>query len=219
MCAAKPRPLSGEEFAAAENVPRETFLRLGCYLALLTRWQQRLNLVGRSTLEDPWRRHILDCAQIVSLTTSPIVDLGSGAGLPGLVIAILRPEYEIHLIESNARKCAFLREAARETGATPIIHHSRIEAVGDIPCETVTARALAPLPRLLELAHRFVPKQYLFIKGQEAEQELTESAKRWKFRVERIPSRSDPSGVVLRLWEVAHAGPDIRHRQPEGRGR
>jgi 16S rRNA (guanine527-N7)-methyltransferase len=219
MCAAKPKPLSSEAFAAAENVSRETLARLEQYLALLTRWQSRINLVGRSTLEDPWRRHILDSAQLAPLAGSPVLDVGSGAGLPGLIINILRPELEIHLVESDARKCAFLHEAARETGVSPVIHRSRIESLEAFPCHTVTGRALAPVSELLELAHRFVPSQFLLLKGEEVERELTESSKHWKFQVQRIPSRSDPRGVVLRLWEVSHAGPDLRHREPEGRGR
>jgi 16S rRNA (guanine527-N7)-methyltransferase len=170
-------------------------------------------------LEDPWRRHILDSAQIAPLAGTPLVDLGSGAGFPGLVVAILRPELEIHIIESDTRKCAFLREVIRETETKAVIHQGRIESVAAFPCDTVTARALAPLSELLRLGAAFVPKQFVFLKGEEAERELTESAKHWRFRVERIPSRSDPRGVVLRLWEVAHARSDIRHCEPEGRGR
>ena len=145
-----------------------------------------------------------------------IVDLGSGAGLPGLILAIMRPELEVHLIELDSRKCAFLREAARATGARPIIHNFRIEAVAPFSSDVVTARALAPLGKLLDLAVRFTPKQCLFLKGEEAERELTESSKRWSMAVERIPSRSDPRGVILRLSEISFAS-HIRHRQSEGR--
>jgi 16S rRNA (guanine527-N7)-methyltransferase len=147
-----------------------------------------------------------------------VVDLGSGAGLPGLILAILRPELQVHLVESDARKSAFLREAARETGATPVIHNIRIEALEPFPCDTVTARALAPLAKLLELSAPFAPGQGLFLKGEEAERELTESTGQWMMAVERIPSRSDPRGVVPRLSEIARAS-HIRHSQPEGRGR
>jgi 16S rRNA (guanine527-N7)-methyltransferase len=220
MSAASPEPLSAEAFAEAENVSRETLERLRIFLTLLERWQQRINLVGKSTLEDPWRRHMQDSIQLASLIEGPtIVDLGSGAGLPGLVLAIARPELLVHLVESDARKCAFLREAARETGANATVHHCRIEAISPFPCDTVTARALAPLSDLLTLSLRFTPRLYVFPKGRDAERELTESTKGWRFEVERIPSRSDPHGAILRLWGVDHVSPGIRDRQPEGRRR
>jgi len=217
MSVARHEPLSPEQFAQAENVSRETLDRLRRYVALLERWQGRINLVGRSTLEDPWRRHLQDSAQLASLVEGiVVVDLGSGAGLPGLILAIMRPELEVHLIESDSRKCAFLREAARATGAKPVIHNFRIEAVAPFSSDVVTARALAPLGKLLDLAVRFTPKQCLFLKGEEAERELTESSRRWSMAVERIPSRSDPRGVILRLSEISFAS-HIRHRQSEGR--
>jgi len=184
----------------------------------MERWQNRINLVGRSTLNDPWRRHILDSAQLAPLLEGPmVVDLGAGAGLPGLVLAILKPELTVHLIESDARKCAFLREAARATAAEVKIHHSRIESLPPFAADTVVARALAPLSQLLEWAARFTPRVYLFPKGKDAELELTESTKKWRFTVEHIPSRTDPQATILRLREVEHVQPDLRHRQPEGR--
>jgi 16S rRNA (guanine527-N7)-methyltransferase len=220
MSITAPGPLSAEAFARSENVSRETLARLSLYLALLERWQKRINLVGGRTLEDPWRRHILDSAQLVGLIEGPVlIDLGSGAGLPGLILAILRPDLEVHLIESDARKCAFLREAARETAASATIHTTRVEAVAPFRADTVVARALAPLPQLLPLAARFTPRVCVFSKGEEVEQELTESRKDWKFDLERVPSRSDPRGVILRLREVEYVEPNLRHREPEGRGR
>jgi 16S rRNA (guanine527-N7)-methyltransferase len=213
-------PLSAEDFAAGENVSRETLDRLRAYVALLTRWQQRINLVSRSTLDDPWRRHILDATQLAPMVEGPIViDLGSGAGIPGLILAIVRPDLSVHLIESDTRKCAFLREAARETGAKLSVHVARAESVAPFRVATVTARALAPLSKLLNLAARFTPDVCVFPKGQDVERELTESRKDWTFVLERIPSRSDTRGVILRLREVEHVQPDLRHRQPEGRGR
>ena len=220
MSAGRPEPLSAEAFAEAENVSRETLERLRAFLALLERWQNRINLVGRSTLDDPWRRHILDSSQLAPLLEGRVVvDLGSGAGLPGLVLAILNPELAVHLIESDARKCAFLREAARETAAEVKIHHSRIESLPPFVADTVVARALAPLTQLLEWGAKFTPRVYLFPKGKDAELELTESTKKWRFRVEHIPSRTDPYATILRLREVDHVQPSLRYRQPERRRR
>jgi 16S rRNA (guanine527-N7)-methyltransferase len=206
MSATPREPLKPEQFAQEVGVSRETLQRLQSYLDLLKRWQERINLVGPSTLADPWRRHMLDSAQLASLINGAVLlDMGAGAGFPGMVLAVMRPELDVHLIESDIRKCAFLREVARVTGARPVIHAARTESVSPFPCDVVTARALAPLPELLESSAKFTPRECLFLKGQEAEQELTESTKKWRLQVERIPSRSDPRGVVLRLWEIVRA--------------
>jgi 16S rRNA (guanine527-N7)-methyltransferase len=203
------RPLSREEFAAELDVSRETLDRLAAYLDLLRRWQGTINLVGAATLHDPWRRHILDCAQLLAyLRSAPqtVVDLGSGAGLPGLVLAVLGVP-GVHLIESDRRKAAFLREAARTTGAQVTIHACRVEQLEGCPANVVTARALAPLPRLVALAERFIGPDTvcLFLKGRSAPGELTEACKTWHMRPAMFRSRSDPSGVVLRLQGVARA--------------
>jgi len=204
--------LTPEGFAAETGVSRETLARLTVTLAVLERWQKRINLVGRATLADPWRRHMLDSAQIAPLipeNARVLVDLGSGAGFPGLVLAIMIPDLEVHLIESDVRKSAFLREAARESGTPVTIHNSRAESISGLSADVVTARAMAPLPKLLELAARFLGPtgQCLFLKGEDVERELTESSKQWTMRVERIPSRSDPAGVILRLREIVHERP------------
>jgi 16S rRNA (guanine527-N7)-methyltransferase len=204
--------MTEEQFAGIAGVSRETRDRLRRYLETLTAWQARINLVGMSTLADPWRRHFLDSAQLDPLLRAEcrvIVDLGSGAGFPGLVLAVLRPSVSVHLIESDARKCAFLREAARATGALPTIHHSRIESVPPFACDAITSRALAPLDRLLDLAWPFLKVspavECLFLKGSGAAEELTRCQKRWKMLVERIDSRSDPTGAILKLREVRRA--------------
>ena len=203
------RPLSREELGLALDVSRETLHRLGVYLDLLRRWQGAINLVGAATLDDAWRRHILDSAQLLAHLppgARTVVDLGSGAGLPGLVLAVLGVP-GVHLIESDRRKAAFLREAARATGVQVTIHARRIEALEGWPADVVTARALAPLPRLLALAERFVgPRTVcLFLKGRSASRELTEACKTWHMRPEMFRSLADPSGVVLRLQGVARA--------------
>jgi 16S rRNA (guanine527-N7)-methyltransferase len=198
-----------ERLAGAFSVSRETEERLRAFADLLVRWQTRINLVGPATLKDLWRRHILDSAQLFPLLPSgPVLDLGSGAGFPGLVLAILGAA-PVHLVESDQRKCAFLREAARITGTEAVIHACRAEALAPFPVAAITARALAPLPRLLVLAAPFLKPgtRCLFLKGRGSEHELTEAAKDWMMTVERIPSRSDPRGFIVSLSEVHRGRP------------
>lgn len=199
-------PLGPGGFAKLANVSRETLDRLILYVDLLTAWNRRINLVGRDTLGDVWRRHILDSAQLhphLPPKTRNLVDLGSGAGLPGLILAILGVP-EVHLVESDGRKAVFLREAIRVTGAPAVIHATRIDGVKPFMADVVTARALAPLSDLLALSQGFLgPRTVcLYLKGRAAEEELTETAKGWKMRVDRSPSLSDPSGCILRLENI-----------------
>jgi 16S rRNA (guanine527-N7)-methyltransferase len=207
-------PLTPGGFAAQTGVSRETVARLEAYAGLLKRWSGRINLVSRNTLGDPWRRHFLDSAQLLPLipeNTRNLVDLGSGAGFPGLVLAILGVP-GVELIESDQRKGVFLREAARIAGAPVKIIDSRIETVKPHPADVVTARACAPLDKLLPLAQRFIgPKTVcLFLKGENVEEELTTAYRSWKMNAARLPSRADPRGVVLQLEQVT--------REPEGGG-
>jgi 16S rRNA (guanine527-N7)-methyltransferase len=200
-------PLGPTGFAEILPVSRETFARLEAYAALLARWSARINLVGRDTLSDLWRRHILDSAQLCRHIPNParnLIDLGSGAGLPGLVLAILGVP-GVELVEADSRKCAFLREAARITEADVTIRPCRIQAVPPHPVHIVTARACAPLDRLLDLAHPFLAPDSicLFPKGERAEQELTLARKRWTINVSVEQSLSDWRGVILRLQQVA----------------
>jgi 16S rRNA (guanine527-N7)-methyltransferase len=199
-------PLSQAEFAALIDVSRETQERLAAYVALLTKWNAKINLVGPATLPDVWRRHILDSAQIHDRVAGAgvLVDLGSGAGLPGLILAILGGP-QVHLIESDARKCAFLHEAARVTGTAIAIHNKRIEAAPSIEADIVTARALAPLAQLLDHAVRFLKPagKCVFLKGARGVDELTEARKTWHMSVTERPSRSDPSGVILEVESPA----------------
>lgn len=195
--------LDAEGFRKATGVSRETLERLTVYEALLRKWQKTINLVGPKTLDDAWSRHFLDSAQLHPLlpeSTRVLVDLGSGAGFPGLVLAILGVP-EVHLIESDVRKGAFLREAARATGAPVTVHSKRIEAVQGLQADALTARALAPLADLLDWGARFLTADgvALFLKGQNVEDELTDSTKYWKMRTERFDSVTDPSGSILRL--------------------
>jgi 16S rRNA (guanine527-N7)-methyltransferase len=190
--------------ALGVNVSRETMSALEAYAALLAKWQRAINLVSRATLGDLWRRHFLDSAQLLPLLgpAGDIVDLGSGAGFPGLVLAILsgRPT---HLIESDRRKAAFLGEAARAAGCGDrvTVHASRIEAVQPWSAGTVTARALADLGSLLALAAPFCGPDTvcLFPKGARADEELTAAERLWKMVTERRRSVTDPTGLILRL--------------------
>jgi len=180
--------------------------RLSRFLNVLSRWQRRINLVGARTLDDPWRRHMLDSAQLLPLlpdATGPVVDIGSGAGFPGLILAILGCR-DVHLVESDARKAAFLREAARQTATVATVHARRVETLDPFPAATVTARACAPLAGLLELATPFLDRGAvgLFLKGAGVDEELTAARERFNMTVERHPSRSDPTATILIVHNV-----------------
>jgi 16S rRNA (guanine527-N7)-methyltransferase len=180
--------------------------RLEAYAGLLAEWSPRINLVASSTLADPWRRHFLDSAQLlplVPLGAQSLIDLGSGAGFPGLVLAILGIP-GVELIESDARKCAFLREAARCAGAAVQVRNARIDSLPARPVDVVTARGCAPLDRLLPLAARFIGPGTvcLFPKGEQAGQELAAARQGWEFDVTRHDSRTDPRGVLLCLSRI-----------------
>ena len=206
-------PMSSEEFREAAGVSRETLARLESYAALLFKWTRTINLVSRNSLADLWRRHMLDSAQLLPLMPAAppdrrrvILDLGSGAGFPGMVLSILGAG-DVHLVESDQRKMLFLREVARETGSDAHIHCVRIESLPRFPVDVVTARAFAPLDRLLDYGAPFLdasqlskgrpPPQGLFLKGQRAEEELTRARNQWKMDVQKVPSRADPSGMIL----------------------
>jgi 16S rRNA (guanine527-N7)-methyltransferase len=200
-------PLGPEGFTKLTKVSRETLERLSAYVDLLKAWNRRINLVGPNTIGDVWRRHILDSAQLypeIPRQSQVIVDLGSGAGLPGLVLSILGVG-GVHLIEADQRKVVFLREAIRATGAEAIVHARRIEDLRAFPAEIVTARALAPLPRLLESAKPFLAPSTicLFLKGQSVAEELTLAAKEWRMTAHRLRSLSDPTGCMLRLENIS----------------
>ena len=194
-------PLTAADFQTLSGVDSSTLERLDGFLTLLRKWQSRINLVGRSSLEDPWRRHILDSAQLIPLLPaheSVIVDIGSGAGLPGLVVAIVANR-SVHLVDSDTRKCAFLREAARLTAAPVTIHTARVERLSALKADVVMARACAPLPKLLSYAAPLLRAggRCLFLKGRSAAAELTASEKTWMMRATRLQSHSDPSGMIL----------------------
>jgi len=203
-------PADPRQALAELGVSRETLDRLDIYARLLTKWNRAVNLVGPDSLPDLWRRHVLDSAQLLpQLPQAPagrvrrVADLGSGAGFPGLVLAILGAG-EIHLVESDGRKAQFLREVSRETAAGAQVHQARIEDLSPLCADCVTARALAPLDRLLDYAARHLAPGgvALFLKGRGAAEELTQAAARWSMAVTRHPSRSDPGGTILRIGEL-----------------
>jgi 16S rRNA (guanine527-N7)-methyltransferase len=201
--------MTSEEFQRETAVSRETLERLEVYATLLKKWQTSINLVSSGTLLDLWRRHFLDSAQLLILAPSSAqvwLDIGSGAGFPGLVLAILGAP-DVHLVDSDGRKCAFLGEVARATGTQVAIHRCRVGSLAPLTADVICARALAPLSNLLAMAADFVGFETigLFPKGQDVEKELTEASKSWSMVVERLASRSDPSGVILRVKGLSRA--------------
>jgi 16S rRNA (guanine527-N7)-methyltransferase len=184
--------------------------RLRQFVDLLLRWNATLNLIAAKDAGVVWDRHIADSLQLVPLMPAGIeraVDLGTGGGFPGLVLAIATG-VSFDLIESDRRKASFLRSAVLETGASATVHCCRIEDAPIPPAPLVTARALAPLPRLLPLAVRFLTTQgvCLFLKGAKAEEELDAAKRDWAMTVDRIPSQTSPDGVVLRFGALRAMG-------------
>jgi len=193
-----PKALAGQI-----DVSRETMDRLAAYVALVKKWQQRVNLVSASTLPDIWMRHIWDSAQLAPLvpaSTGRILDVGSGAGFPGLVLAALC-DAELHLVESDQKKAVFLQTVIRETGIRAIVHNRRIESLPPIGAGIVTARALASLDRLLELLEaQLVPgTRGLFLKGARAEAELVALDTRSDIIRRLHPSLTNPEAFVIDL--------------------
>ncbi len=192
------------------DVSRETRARLDAYADLLRKWQPRINLIAPSTLADLWVRHFEDSAQLLPLVppaTQRIADMGSGAGFPGLVLAILTG-IETHLIESDSRKSIFLREAARLTGAPVTVHTQRLEALPSLGADLVTARALAPLGDLLPYANRVGRSvavggwQGLFLKGESWQTEIDAVQPHYRFTLATTPSRTHPSAMILLIKDV-----------------
>jgi len=200
-------------------VSRETLAaglsRLEIYAALLVKWQKAINLVGPATLPDLWRRHMLDSAQLLPLLPpaeidgGAITDFGSGAGFPGLVLAALT-ERQVQLIDSDNRKCAFLREAAQAMGigARVAVHAKRFDALRPWPAPVITARACAGLGDLLGFTAPFATEEtvFLLLKGAKVDEELTAAAKHWTMTVERYPSLAQPQSQSQIGGDAAPAG-------------
>ncbi len=196
---------------AGSRVSRETADRLDVYVAQLRRWQPIKNLVGPATLAEVWTRHIDDALQLLDLAPEARtwLDLGSGAGIPGLILAIAGMErgIRVDLVESNARKCAFLTETARVTGAPVRVRNARIEAViGDyVGTEIVCARALAPMAQLLAWTAPLLKTGTtgLFPKGRDVQAELTQAAAQWTVVNDLVPSRTDSEARIVRVTALA----------------
>lgn len=199
--------MSFETFDKETSLPQGLVDDLKKYVELLVKWQKQINLVSNASLADVWNRHVLDSLQIYPLipeTARSVVDLGSGSGFPGLIVALLSKTYggpEVHLIEADSRKCVFLNEVNSQTGAGAIIHARRVESITDLKADVVTARALAPLRKLLKLATRFENGEttYVFLKGEKAQDELTEAQKDWTMDVQRTPSRTLATATIFTL--------------------
>ena len=212
-------------------VSRETLQRLDVFVETLLTWTAHTNLIGTSTIPHLWTRHIADSLQLLDLAWNARVwvDLGSGAGFPGLVIACAladTPGAEIHLVESIGKKVAFLREAVHTTGVPAVVHHERIEKFVDgfhRKPDVVTARALAPLKSLLDQSFSLLKTgaMGLFPKGQDVDAELTEATKYWNIKVNLVPSRTDSKGrvVVVHTLERRAAAANLKRRKPARRSR
>lgn len=191
------------------GIDEERIARLSDYVAVLDRWRQSINLIGPASVPEIWRRHVLDCAQLwphLKDPEAPCLDFGAGAGLPGLILAILGAS-NVSLADSDQRKGVFLRTAARACGVTPTLKIGRFETLfADAPRSygVVVGRAVAPLPRLLPFVRQALSDEgyALLHKGQSFESELTDARKSWTMRLDKIPSITAADAVILKIWEL-----------------
>lgn len=204
------------EFQRLTNVSRETLQRLTLYADLLRHWTRRINLISASTVDALWQRHFLDSAQVFDIAPPQArtwLDLGSGGGFPGLVIAVMaaecRPDLRITLVESDQRKAAFLRRVARETGVGAVVLAERAEALPPQRADVVSARALAPLDKLLGFAERHLSPggTALFPKGARAAGEIKTARKSWQFALDLRPSLTDDKAAILKITELSRVSP------------
>ena len=193
-------------FLAEFDVSRETSERLDTVILTLDAWRRRSNLIGPREWPQIWSRHVADSYQILPhiSETANCVDLGSGAGFPGLVISAARPKGHVTMMESVGKKCAFLRAAIDAAGLNASVYQGRIEAAPPSDADIVTARAFAPLPKLLEYAWPWMKNGAMgvFLKGERWNEELTDARQSWNFAYEAIPSRTGGSGVILIVREL-----------------
>jgi 16S rRNA (guanine527-N7)-methyltransferase len=197
-----PKKFSYDDFLQYTAVSRETYSRLEDYTQLLEKWQKTINLVGTMTLKEIWTRHIIDSTQLFShiLPSDKMVDLGSGAGFPGLVIAMMGNQ-NVTLVESDGRKVAFLREAARATKTKVDIIHKRVEATDLKDFSLIVARGFAPLATLLEIVGSTLKASHkmLLLKGKKFMSEIEQAHAAWSFEYRTFPSITDPEGVILSM--------------------
>lgn len=197
--------MTPESVQTTLNVSRETIDKFATYLALLEKWQKSVNLVARTTLEIAWQRHILDSGQLARYLPAgckTILDVGSGAGFPGLVLSIMQ-DATVHLVESDYKKTVFLQTVIRELSLSAIVHNDRIESLPDMAPDVITARAFAPLGKAITLLapHMAADTVLLLLKGRNVEEELTEMPDYPIMASVTYPSLSDPEGMVLQLTQ------------------
>ena len=186
------------------NVSHETFLKLKHYHDFLFKWQKNLNLISPKTVNSIWDRHILDCAQICKfLPNKPclILDVGSGAGLPGAIISILT-EHEVHLVEADHRKCAFLRTVLSRVHSKAVVHEKRLEDMDNMKADIITARAFAPIPKLLKLTEKqhHVDLRLFLLKGRNLNSELINLGPSQKLQItNKYASITSKYGCILEL--------------------
>ncbi|MEO1194188.1 MAG: 16S rRNA (guanine(527)-N(7))-methyltransferase RsmG [Pseudomonadota bacterium] len=214
--------LTADDLRQTLGLTEEQQQRLERYAALLLEWNQGINLVSRKDLDDLWQRHMLDSGQLMALLPPALeerprrlADLGSGGGFPGMVLAILGAG-EVHLVESDQRKAGFLAAVSRETSTPVTIHRERIETLQGLAADCVTARALAPLPKLLGYVARHLAPQgrALLMKGRRTEVELTAAKEGWSMRVLETESRSHPDGRILQVEDLVYRRrPARNHRR------
>jgi len=197
-----------EGFDKLFNVSRETLARLDIYAEELARWNEKINLVSRNSLAEVWHRHFADSAQLLALASETAglwADFGSGAGFPGLVVAAMQPDREVVLVESDQRKAAFLMNAAHKMGVAPRVESQRIESLAPLNAQVISARALAPLTKLLEFAavHRVSNTICLFPKGVQAESELSVAQSHWHIELDQVSSLTDPAATILKIRDFS----------------
>ena len=203
-----------DDFCSFQYVSRETYDKFRIFYETLIKWQKSINLISNSTLESIWSRHILDSAQLYKYTQNVngnILDFGSGAGFPGLILAMMGNE-NINAVESDEKKCIFIKEVARLSNTKIIIHNSRIEKLKFLKPEIITARALAPLKKLIEYIEDYMkegeslkhkPPKLLFLKGKNYKKEILELKKNRNFDISIFPSISDKYGKILYIKNIS----------------
>ena len=202
--------MSLEDFQNCLKLPRSLLEDLKVYVTLLEKWQRQINLVSTASLADVWSRHVLDSAQLyplIPLDAKRIIDIGSGAGFPGLVLALYFKHYggpEVHLVEADGRKCSFLTEVCNQTNVGVIIHANRVETMSELKGDVITARALAPLKKLIKMARKFDDGNatYIFLKGAKAREELTDAQEKWTMEVTETISQTLAVATILTLKGV-----------------
>ncbi len=183
------------------------------FVILILQQNLQYNFIGKSTINDIWDRHILDCAQLMKFIdnkNTKFADFGSGCGLPGIILSILGIK-EMHLVEKSYRKSEFLRQAKHLSSNHIFIHQAKLEEIGELKFDCITSRALAPLPKLLEHALRFLQKDgyCLFLKGKKLPEEIEDSKKIYDFEFETFPSITSPESNIVKITQIIAKNPNI----------